>query len=475
MWFSLILFVHLINYGISHKGCGGIDQLCNDLDNLSTKWNDRINHVSEQYREVMVAHSGGADSTGLFHFFCHFAKRKKNFSLSLYHMNFGLRGKESVLDESFSRDLAHRFGVPFYVDRISEEQRSLRSGEGIQEWARRLRFEAFKKWGDQGKLIALAHHQGDIAENALFRLSRGSSVGNLAGMEEFSGHLWRPFLHINKAQILAYLEKISETHRVDQSNDKIDYSRNLIRHKILAELEQLYPGSTERISHTAIEAHELSQWCRDQITNAMSAMDEESRLTYLASLPRAVAYEALSLLINSDGLHRQLNRQILEEIYDQIHRDPGTKWSRDLPEGLRITINANKLVICPKTQNIQQTEQHRATTFTYDMHTVIAPNSYTKFNRGNAVWKISNNGEKALHLICHLLQSRDALRFRNGKIKSGKKLLQEWKISAEKKQIMLVVSCGNNTLGVFDGERLVEPDKNGAPTLVSNLLIELTN
>ena len=77
-----------------------------------------------------------------------------------------------------------------------------------------------KKW-----LVALAHHQGDVAENVLIRLSRGSSVGSLAGMEPLKGGYWRPLLHTKKAALLQYLEKIGENHRVDASNDKQQLSR----------------------------------------------------------------------------------------------------------------------------------------------------------------------------------------------------------------------------------------------------------
>jgi tRNA(Ile)-lysidine synthase len=310
--------------------------LGNNYINLGAKWNNTIDLISEQYQGVVLGHSGGADSTALFHVLYEVTKRKKNFSLSLYHMNFGLRGKQSELDELFSRDLAARFGVPFHCDKITSEERELRNSESLQEWARRLRYQVFENWVKKKWLVALAHHQGDVAENVLIRLSRGSSVGSLAGMEPLKGGYWRPLLHTKKAALLQYLEKIGENHRVDASNDKIDYSRNLIRHNIIPELNSLYQGCEERIARTGIEGQEISNWCRSKLSDDLKHLNKEQTLTYLKTLPRGVCFEALGELINKDGVHRQLNRSLLGDIWQHIQ-----SGSENIPMSVKIQRKTN--------------------------------------------------------------------------------------------------------------------------------------
>src|SRR5690606_22473588 len=104
----------------------------------------------------------------------------------------------------FSQDLAAQFDVPFFTDTITATDRALRIGESLQEWARRLRFQAFETWAKRGWAIALGQHQDDLAENMLIRLSRGSSVGKLAGMQDWRPPIWRPLLPIKKSEILEY-------------------------------------------------------------------------------------------------------------------------------------------------------------------------------------------------------------------------------------------------------------------------------
>ncbi len=441
--------------------------------NLGTKWEDTIRVISEKYRGVILGHSGGPDSTALFHLFYEVTKRKKNFSLSLYHMNFGLRDNDSEEDELFSRDLAARFGVDFHCDRVEGSNQELRNGESLQEWARRLRYQAFDSWVKKGWVVALGHHQEDVAENVLLRLTRGSSVGRLAGMHTFKDQYWRPLLHTKKAELLQYLEKNGHAYRKDLSNDKIDYSRNLIRHQIIPELDKLQSGSSERIALAGIEAQELSLWCQSRLRADMADLSADMVLGYLKDLPRAVCYEALNLLINADGVHRQLTRALLSEAWVQIQSETQGNWARDVAEGLRLTISGGLLKVEAQNTKGVRSQQHRATHSPVNMQMLLNPNSHAIFKVRGAKWKITNLGSQCRLIDAHSLQTSEELEFANGKCISAKKLLQKWDICSQKRQNMVVVNSGTKTLGVFDGESLLELSENGSPTKLSNLLVSI--
>lgn len=202
-----------------------------------------------QYKKIAVACSGGLDSTVLLDVLCKFSKQKKYLPLSIVHVNFGLRGKESWEDEEFVRQLAQDQGVPFLGFRVTDEQREAARGKNVQVWARNVRLEIFRRLQrEEGYLIALAHHQRDVAENVLFRLSRGAPLERLVGMKVYRPPLWRPFLNIPFECVSEWASRHNLPHRVDSSNAKMIYSRNVIRHQILPLLEGLSKGATRRIA-----------------------------------------------------------------------------------------------------------------------------------------------------------------------------------------------------------------------------------
>src|SRR5262249_24381944 len=146
-------------------------------------------------------------------------------------------GVESDCDEAFCVDLAARFNVPLDVLRVSDEERSSRRGESVQEWARNLRRSHFARYAQDGYAIALVHHADDLAENVLMRLARGAAAANLLGMREWDAPLWRPFLSLPKKDLLDFLQEAGLNFRQDSSNFAAEYSRNVMRQRILPELE----------------------------------------------------------------------------------------------------------------------------------------------------------------------------------------------------------------------------------------------
>ena len=179
------------------------------------------------------------------------------------------------------------------MHRITNEQRESRRGEGIQEWARRIRLAIAAKYAASGYIIALAHHRDDVAENVLMRLARGVSPTNIGGLKTWDPPLWRPLLGVRKAELAAYLSQRGMTHREDASNAKLDYNRNIIRHRIIPELEQLFPGAAERIASFALDAEDLGLWADPEILRA-AEQNKGNESLWLCNLPRGAARHALA-------------------------------------------------------------------------------------------------------------------------------------------------------------------------------------
>ena len=68
--------------------------------NLVLKWAKEFQSFSQKSKGLMLACSGGLDSTVLFHLLLDFLKLNKNLNLKICHINFGLRAKKVTVTKS---------------------------------------------------------------------------------------------------------------------------------------------------------------------------------------------------------------------------------------------------------------------------------------------------------------------------------------------------------------------------------------
>ncbi|MEY4631862.1 MAG: tRNA lysidine(34) synthetase TilS [Pseudomonadota bacterium] len=312
-------------------------------------------------RQVMVSCSGGVDSTALFWAFLELFQAGKIFSLRLFHFNFGLRGSESDGDEEFCHRLSRDTGVPLIAMRATVEERETRSGQGIQEWARRLRREAVASAAKQGEWIALAHHADDAAETTLMRIMRGTSPAGMQGMAEWMRThtdgsakevvYFRPWLEADKEDILTAASERSILFREDSTNATLDYARNVVRHRVLPELLRLWPAGRQKLRDLAADAAGLYQYAlssalRDSDCHCQGKLANCVRQK-LVGLPDSVAMAVLSHMVQKTAGedHRQLSRANLKLILDAARKpaaqEPGgvaTKFTLEIARGIFVEV-----------------------------------------------------------------------------------------------------------------------------------------
>lgn len=333
---------------------------------MSNKFRDLISLVEGKItvfplekRMVIVACSGGVDSTALFHVFCELFKTKTIFSLALFHFNYGLRGEESDGDEAFCEGLARGAGVPFLVARAAEKDRQDRQGEGIQEWARRLRREALMKLAVNGEIVALAHHADDAAETVIMRMMRGTSLTGMRGMAEWDGLWWRPWIRLPKAEIIAAVEKSAMLFREDSTNAQLDYARNVVRHHVLPALFRLWPAGREKLLDLADDAASVAEYALEKaledVRFELKAGTPGQRATRdrmpvcdqskLAALPDAVALAVLAHMARSTagGSWRQLSRQNLMKVLRAARAVEKPRFVLELSQGLYLEAGSGQV------------------------------------------------------------------------------------------------------------------------------------
>ena len=178
----------------------------------------------------LIAVSGGVDSMVLANLFL-----KNNLSFSIAHCNFKLRLKESDIDLNFVKKWSFKHKISFYSNEFNTVEFCKKHKMGIQEGARKLRYDWFDVLLSKFNFdyLVTAHHLDDQIETYLINSSRGSGINGLLGISSSSKKIFRPLINILKIDILDYAQKNSINYREDSSNSGEDYQRNMIRNSVL--------------------------------------------------------------------------------------------------------------------------------------------------------------------------------------------------------------------------------------------------
>ena len=204
-------------------------------------------------KRVLVAASGGADSTALA-----LALKDLGCDIALAHVHHGLRGKAADADARFVAALAKKLGAPFFLGKFAVRTEARKTGESLEMAARRGRREFLVATATREKIrfIATGHTADDQAETVLLRIARGTSVTGLAGIPYVARQngvaFVRPLRDATRAQVVDFLKSRKQPWREDQSNAADFALRNRVRHEILPLLEQrLNPGVRQALLRLA--------------------------------------------------------------------------------------------------------------------------------------------------------------------------------------------------------------------------------
>src|SRR6476660_1112466 len=90
-------------------------------------WNRNFSHIHSNDAHLLLAVSGGLDSTVLTHLIAN-----SGFSFSIAHCNFQLRAEESERDELFVTQLAKKYQAPLFISKFDTAKIAADSKQSIQ-------------------------------------------------------------------------------------------------------------------------------------------------------------------------------------------------------------------------------------------------------------------------------------------------------------------------------------------------------
>lgn len=182
---------------------------------------------------VVLAVSGGSDSTALLHLAVRWARSlgADAPTISVATVDHGLR-PSSATEAHLVAEAARMLGVEARVLTWS----GAKPERGIQEKAREMRYALIGQYASEGGAgscaIVTAHTLDDQAETVLMRLARGSGPDGLQGMRSvrtLEAHpnlvLVRPLLNFSREQLRSFLVASGITWFDDPSNEDVRFER----------------------------------------------------------------------------------------------------------------------------------------------------------------------------------------------------------------------------------------------------------
>jgi tRNA(Ile)-lysidine synthase len=220
---------------------------------------------------VLVAYSGGVDSTVLLHLLANDATIRAR-GLRALHVHHGLQPDADLWSAHCVR-VCTELGIDCDIVRVTVEHDS---GLGPEAAARHARREAFARTLRTGETIALAQHRDDQSETFLLRALRASGPDGLASMHPWrpfaAGWMWRPLLDTPRAALLAHARAQSLVWIEDPSNADSALDRNYLRHRVLPLLRERWPDADAAFGRAAMLAAQSSALLSEQDARMLAAV-----------------------------------------------------------------------------------------------------------------------------------------------------------------------------------------------------------
>lgn len=220
---------------------------------------------------LVVAFSGGLDSTVLLHQLVRWQQAHPQMRLRALHVHHGLSSNADSW-AAHCVALCEEWQIRCEVLRVQVDARA----QGVEGAARAARYQALAAAMQQDEILLTAQHLDDQCETLLLALKRGSGPAGLAAMpERLERHgrvLLRPLLDQTRQQLEAYAQQHQLRWIEDESNRDTRYDRNFLRQRLLPELQARWPHFAEACARSAALCGEQEQLLDELLAEQLAGL-----------------------------------------------------------------------------------------------------------------------------------------------------------------------------------------------------------
>ena len=429
----------------------------------------KVRNTIEKYNllkgvsSLTVGVSGGADSMCLLDIL---SKLKDEYGiiLKVVHVNHNIRGEEALRDQKLVEEFCCNHNIDCFVHSIDIPALAKENGIGEEECGRIKRYECFDS--ALCDAVATAHTLSDSIETMVFNLIRGTGIKGLCGIPAKRDNIIRPLIDCTRAEIEAYCRDNDVPYVIDSTNLTDDYTRNFIRHSIVASFGKIN-DSFERAIGSAMETLRLENEYMEKGKNAVlvdSATDDGYKTTVLFSVDGAVRRRAIADIL-AESMNKDVEKRHIDLVDEAVIKGEG---KIEIAKNLYVVVKDGLLKIESFREMASEWECDCAD------NAFITPvgRFYIEDVESSAVCKNRNaiDADKIKGSL-HMSSRKPSDSFyssKRGNTKTLKKLFNEMKIPAEERNNIAILRDDENLIWVdgvgTDGKYL--PDINSKKVLI---------
>ncbi len=433
--------------------------------------------------KVVVGFSGGADSTALLSVLKDL-KDVLKIEIFALHVNHGIR-QEAGDDEAFCQRFCKERGIELKTVSIDVPKLAKELSLTEEEAGRSARYRIFSEHAKMlgAGVIAVAHHENDVAETLLMNLARGTGLHGAGAIRPVRDNIIRPLLGVSRSEIEGYLKDRDISFCTDRTNFENDHTRNVIRNEIIPRLNDMVnERSAEHFARAAIafdRADEFIRGCAKKAYDRIVIRSGDRLFMDVKELLKEpeIIRENVILMCFEDLVtgRKDITYSHVEQILSLLLDLKGTAYA-DLPYGLVATRSYESLSIGPKEKpdedlleipvNISNEQETQVfipglgtvmiSVFPYDKTSPPPREAYTKWFDYDRIQAVAFRRKRASDYI--LIEQKDALCK-----KELKKFFTDEKVPVSERNSMYLLAKNDEILWI-PGYRMSGAYKVGSKT-----------
>lgn len=403
-------------------------------------------------RSLLVAYSGGPDSTVLIHALWRLNESMPFCTLKACWINHALRpADEMASEQQLVEHFMARLTIPLTIvtaeqGEIETYQHKLGVSGGIEAAARAFRYEKLLEVAEREHCdkIATAHTQSDTIETLVMRFCTGSGIDGLCGIPEEQGYIIRPLLTVTRSDILNYINTWNIPVSHDSTNQQTVYLRNKVRNKLIPVIVEIFPSLHASLltvqKKARYDADALNGYAEQLVLtkDGVRVLDLEG----FRRSPRAVQIRALYILV------RQYKKRVPWETMKAL--------AEAIVQKDHATLGSYSFVSSDSYLCIVENSVRKASYAPQCMFSCIVdkPDSFKLCNKYILEIKFTNDRSGLRRDACTLpfiVRSRkngDAIRRKEG-YRAVDEILASWNLSKEQQQQVLILEDIDGIIAVY--------------------------